>query len=118
LKIKGRLARQWWGISPQEATGYAKVEVTYTDGTSKTATVSATYIPDKDWIDLRAYGFTYSSPALKISMAKPEEAKPTAQPTPTKTVTKPTSSKKLTCIKGTTIKKVSTKSCPKGFKKR
>jgi hypothetical protein len=118
LKIRGRLAREWWGIAPQEATGYAKVEVVYRDGTSKTATVTANYITDKDWIDLRAYGFTYSNPAVKISMAKPEEAKPTVQPTPTKTVTKPTSSKKLTCIKGTTIKKVSTKSCPKGFKKR
>jgi hypothetical protein len=125
LKIKGRLARQWWGISPQEATGYAKVEVTYTDGTSKTATVSANYIADKDWIDLRAYGFTYSSPALKISMKKPETPQPTASPTPSATptpvattTTSKTSAKKITCVKGTTIKKVSTKTCPKGFKKR
>jgi len=125
LKIKGRLARQWWGISPQEATGYARVEVTYTDGTSKTATVSANYIADKDWIDLRAYGFTYSSPALKISMKKPETPQPTASPTPSATptpvattTTSKTSAKKITCVKGTTIKKVSTKTCPKGFKKR
>ena len=136
LKIKGRLARQWWGISPQEATGYAKVEVTYTDGTSKTATVSANYIAEKDWIDLRAYGFTYSSPAIKVSMKKPETAQPTASPTPTAspsasaassttnqstTVQKPTSSasaKKTTCVKGKTIKKVTTKTCPSGFKKR
>lgn len=110
LKIKGRLARQWWGISPQEATGYAKVEVTYTDGTSKTATVSAKYVPDKDWIDLRAYGFTYSSPAIKVSMAKPERVE-TA-------VAKKASVKKITCVKGITIKKVSTKTCPKGFRKR
>jgi len=117
LKIKGRLAREWWGISPDEATGYAKVEVIYKDGTSKTATVTANYIKDKDWIDLRAYGFTYSSPAVKISMQKPEpEVKPT--PTPTAVTTKPTSAKKITCIKGKTIKKVSTKTCPKGFKKR
>ncbi|MFZ9910325.1 MAG: hypothetical protein ACO3EX_06350 [Candidatus Nanopelagicaceae bacterium] len=137
LKIKGRLARQWWGISPQEATGYAKVEVTYTDGTSKTATVSANYIAEKDWIDLRAYGFTYSSPAIKVSMKKPESAQPTASPTPTASpsasaassttnqstaVQKPTSSasakKKITCVKGKTIKKVTTKTCPSGFRKR
>jgi len=109
LKIRGRLAREWWGISPQEATGYAKVEVVYRDGTSKTATVSANYITDKDWIDLRAYGFTYSNPAVKISMAKPEAVKPT---------TKAVTAKKITCVKGTTIKKVSAKTCPKGFKKR
>ena len=109
LKIRGRLAREWWGISPQEATGYAKVEVVYRDGTSKTATVSANYITDKDWIDLRAYGFTYSNPAVKISMAKPEAVKPT---------TKAVTAKKITCVKGSTIKKVSAKTCPKGFKKR
>ncbi|MFM8842539.1 MAG: hypothetical protein ACKOFU_07535 [Actinomycetota bacterium] len=119
LKIRGRLAREWWGISPQEATGYAKVEVVYKDGTTKTATVTANYITDKDWIDLRAYGFTYSNPAVKISMQKPEpEVKPTPTPTPTAVTTKPTSAKKITCIKGKTIKKVSTKTCPKGFKKR
>ena len=115
LKIRGRLAREWWGISPQEATGYAKVEVVYTDGTTKTATVTANYITDKDWIDLRAYGFTFSNPAVKISMQKPE---PEVKPTPTPATTKPTSAKKLTCVKGKTIKKVSTKTCPKGFKKR
>jgi hypothetical protein len=117
LKIRGRLAREWWGISPQEATGYAKVEVVYTDGTTKTATVTANYITDRDWIDLRAYGFTFSNPAVKISMQKPEpEVKPT--PTPATATTKPTSAKKITCTKGKTIKKVSTKTCPKGFKKR
>jgi len=115
LKIRGRLAREWWGISPQEATGYAKVEVVYKDGTSKTATVTANYIADKDWIDLRAYGFTYSNPAVKISMQKPATE---VKPTPTTVTTKPASSKKLTCVKGKTIKKVSTKTCPKGFKKR
>ncbi|MFM9039993.1 MAG: hypothetical protein ACKOQV_08765 [Betaproteobacteria bacterium] len=129
LKIKGRLAREWWGISPDEATGYAKVEVVYTDGTSKTATVSANYIKDKDWIDLRAYGFTYSSPAIKVSMKKPEAAvspTPSASPASTTnqstTATKPTSSasakKTITCVKGKTIKKVTTKTCPAGFKKR
>jgi hypothetical protein len=115
LKIRGRLAREWWGISPQEATGYAKVEVVYKDGTTKTATVTANYITDKDWIDLRAYGFTYSNPAVKISMQKPATE---AKPTPTPVTTNPASSKKLTCVKGKTIKKVSTKTCPKGFKKR
>jgi hypothetical protein len=50
-------------------------------------------------------------------MQKPEpEVKPT--PTPATATTKPTSAKKITCTKGKTIKKVSTKTCPKGFKKR
>lgn len=113
LKIKGRLVREWWGVSPQEATGYAKVEVTYTDGTTKTATVSANYIADKDWIDLRAYGFTYSRPAIKVSLKKPE-----AETKPTTNAATPAIAKKITCVKGTKIKKVSAKKCPKGFKKK
>jgi hypothetical protein len=123
LKIRGRLAREWWGIAPLDATGYAKVEVVYKDGTSKTATVSAKYITEKDWIDLRAYGFTFSSPAVKISMGKPA---PAASPTPTPTsasapatvISKPVVSKKITCVKGKTVKTVSAKTCPTGYKKR
>lgn len=131
LKIKGRLAKEWWGISPEEATGYAKVEVVYTDGTSKTATVTANYIKDKDWIDLRAYGFTFSNPAIKVSMKKAESAAtptPSATPTASQGTTQPTSTKSsnaskssskktITCVKGKTIKKVTTKTCPAGFKK-
>lgn len=124
LKIRGRLAREWWGIAPQEATGYAKVEVVYRDGTSKTATVTANYITEKDWIDLRAYGFTYSNPAVKISMAKPEEKTPVIEPSqaPTETtsevIAKPATSKKITCVNGKKIKKVTAKKCPKGYRQR
>lgn len=134
LKIKGRLAKEWWGISPDEATGYAKVEVIYKDGTSKTATVTANYIKEKDWIDLRAYGFTYSNPAIKVSMKKPESTSTpaaSASPTPTpsstskateattqNTSSKTSQKKSITCVKGKTIKKVTSKTCPAGFKKR
>ena len=120
LKIRGRLAREWWGISPNEATGYAKVEVVYKDGTAKTATVTAKYVADKDWIDLRAYGFTYSSPAIKISMQKPETPQPIATPSPAPKASSPivATTKKITCVKGKSIKVVSTKTCPAGYKKK
>ena len=120
LKIRGRLAREWWGISPNEATGYAKVEVVYKDGTAKTATVTAKYVADKDWIDLRAYGFTYSSPAIKISMQKPETPQPIATPAPAPKASSPVvaTTKKITCVKGKSIKIVSTKTCPAGYKKK
>ena len=120
LKIRGRLAREWWGISPNEATGYAKVEVVYKDGTAKTATVTAKYVAEKDWIDLRAYGFTYSSPAIKISMQKPETPQPIATPAPVPNASSPVvaTTKKITCVKGKSIKVVSTKTCPAGYKKK
>lgn len=119
LKIKGNRAREWWGIDPAIAAGYAKVEVSYQDGTKKIATVSAKYDPKNDWINLRAYGFTYSSPQLAVSFKDPNP--PVVAPTPpaaTKTVAAKKTS--ITCVKGKSTKKVTAVSpkCPAGFKKK
>jgi hypothetical protein len=73
LKIKGNRARDWWGIDPAIAAGYAKVEVSYQDGTKKVASVSSSYDSKNDWINLRAYGFTYSSPQLAVSFKEPAQ---------------------------------------------
>ena len=109
LKVKGTRARDWWGINPAIAAGYAKVEISYQDGTSKIATVTAKYDAKNDWINLRAYGFTYSTPQLAISFKEPEQA--------AKVVV--TKKKTITCIKGKTTKKVTAvkPKCPTGFKK-
>jgi hypothetical protein len=120
LRIAASFVRAWWNRRPDLAVNFARVEVIYKDGVSKTASVSAKYTlseaKNKEWVDLRAYGFTYSKPSLRFSMATPSETSTsviTRQPT-----AKPATAKKITCIKGSTIKKVSTKTCPKGFKKR
>lgn len=119
LKIKGNRAREWWGIDPAIAAGYAKVEVSYQDGTKKIATVSAKYDTKNDWINLRAYGFTYSSPQLAVSFKNPNP--PVAEPTPP-AATKTVAAKKrsITCVKGKTTKKVTAVSpkCPAGYKKK
>jgi hypothetical protein len=105
LKIKGDRARKWWGMDPAIASQYAKVEITYQNGTSKVATVTSRYDAKNDWINLRAYGFTYSTPQLAVSFKKPVVA-------PIK--------KTITCIKGKTVKKVTAVApkCPSGYKKR
>jgi hypothetical protein len=110
LKVKGTRARDWWGINPAIAAGYAKVEISYQDGTSKVATVTSRYDAKNDWINLRAYGFTYSSPQLAISFKQPEAAKKVVS-------TKKTT---ITCIKGKTSKKVTAVNpkCPSGYKKK
>jgi hypothetical protein len=110
LKVKGVRARDWWGIDPAIAAGYAKVEVSYQDGSKKVATVTSKYDSKNDWINLRAYGFTYSSPQLAVSFKKPAEA--------TKTIAPKKST--ITCVKGKTTKKVTSISpkCPRGYKKR
>lgn len=72
-KIAGSIAREWWRIDPRTAVGYAKVEVSYPNGDVRVATTTAKYVPEQDWIDLRAYGFTYSAPTIAVSMKKPEQ---------------------------------------------
>ena len=110
LKVKGTRAREWWGINPAIAAGYAKVEISYADGTSKVATVTSKYDAKNDWINLRAYGFTYSTPQLAISFKQPEEAKKVISPKKTT----------ITCVKGKTTKKVTAvkPKCPSGYKKK
>lgn len=99
LTIAGRIAREWWQIDPATAVGYAKVEVTYADGTSKLATVNAKYDKKSDQIYLRAYGFHYSRPAVKMSITQPK--------------------KSLTCVKGKLTKIISgsNSKCPTGYRK-
>ena len=103
LKIKGSRARAWWGMDPAIASQYAKVEITYQDGSSKVATVTSNYDAKNDWINLRAYGFTYSTPQLAVSFKKPAVVKKT-----------------IVCMKGKTIKKVTgvAPKCPSGYTKK
>jgi hypothetical protein len=118
LKIKGARARDWWGMDPAIASQYAKVEITYQNGTSKLATVTSNYDAKNDWINLRAYGFTYSTPQLAVSFKKPAEAiTPIAE---TKPPAKVTPKKTITCVKGKTVKKVTAVApkCPAGYKKK
>lgn len=98
VKINAKRVRQWWGISPEEASGYARVEVSYADGTTKVATVSAKYLKSADLIDLRAYGFTYSKPAVRITFKKPTT--------------------RITCVKGLVVKKLARTNCPAGYRRR
>jgi hypothetical protein len=105
VNIDGDLARSWWNIDPALAANYAKVQVTYRDGTSKAATLTVKYDKAANLVMLRAYGFTYSTPTLRISMAKPAaKAK----------------SKTITCVKGKSVKKVTAANpkCPTGFKRK
>ena len=70
---------------------------------------------DRGWFNFSVAGFTFSSPTirLKLEEAAPITAKPSAFPTATAV-------KKITCIKGKTIKTVSAVNpkCPTGFTKK
>ena len=89
----------------------ATVSITSENGEANTAT---TIINEKNgWLKLGAYGFTFSSPTVKVKLTQ-EKAVPVA------TVTVPAKKITITCVKGKTSKKVTAVKpvCPKGFKKK
>lgn len=124
--IRGRYITARYGIKPDAAAGVARLEIVYTDGEKKVATITAKYDAATDWLYLVGYGFTYSSPQLLIKFDKPAEAAPalTAEPiatvTPTPAAAAPAMKKSITCVKGKVIRKVTAVNpkCPTGYKQR
>lgn len=115
LLMRSELARCIYGFTaaPVKAT----IEVASTDGSNRVAT---TTLNERDgWLSLGAYGFTYSSPVIKVRLK--QEVASTSNPVATEQPTIATNSKStkkfLTCLKGSKVKKVAAKKCPKGYKK-
>ena len=72
------------------------------------ANVAVTQVSEKlGWLSLSAYNFTYSSPTIRVKLS--------GTPVP---AIKPKKISKITCVRGKTIRVVTAKSCPSGFKKR
>lgn len=96
----------------------ATVSITSENGEANTAT---TVINEKNgWLKLGAYGFTFSSPTVRVKLTQ-EAAAPAPSPSPSQSAA-PVAAKKIsiTCVKGKTSKKVTAISpvCPKGYKKK
>lgn len=111
LVIKSEVARCLYGFTSAPVS--ASVSVVSSDGTSQVAT---SVLGERNgWLYLTAAGFTFSSPTVrvKLTQSKPEAA-------PISTDVKLNSKKMITCIKGKTVKKVSSMSpkCPSGYKKK
>lgn len=135
-------ARCYWGNNLSSAN--ASISILGQDGQQNIATTSV--VPRNGWTYFNASGFTFSVPTIKVKFIAPTptptptpsltptptpiaSAPASAQPTPSVTPTVQASptpvSKKIkkitiTCIKGTTVKKVTAVKpvCPKGFKKK
>jgi hypothetical protein len=113
-----------------DAPVLAEVSITKEEGTE---VVQTTVLKESNgWLALGAYGFTFSSPTLKVKLTQEKVVAPTPTPTPTPTaspvaspVATPTPlvvpvKSSITCVKGKLTKKVTGEKpkCPKGFKKR
>jgi hypothetical protein len=89
----------------------ATVSITSENGEANAAT---TVVNEKNgWLKLGAYGFTFSSPTVRVKLAQ-EKVIPKAS------VTVPAKKISITCVKGKTSKKVTAVNpvCPKGYKKK
>ena len=89
----------------------ATVSITSENGEANAAT---TVVNEKNgWLKLGAYGFTFSSPTVRVKLAQ-EKIIPKAS------VTVPAKKSSITCVKGKTSKKVTAVNpkCPTGYKKK
>jgi hypothetical protein len=102
LAMNSKVARCIYGFT--SAPVGATISVTSADGTPDIAT---TVLGEKNgWLSLGAYNFTFSNPTVQVKLSQ-------ASAVPTKVV-----SKKITCVKGKTMKVVTTSTCPAGYKKK
>ena len=115
LLIKSATARCLYNFT--DAPLSATVSVTYADGGEQK--IATTTLTEKDgWLHLGAYGFTFSSPVLRVKLSGVPKSLP-------KTSTKSSSSSAarnytMTCVKGKVTKKVIAPKpiCPTGWKKK
>lgn len=112
--IRGDFIRKIWNIEPKYLS---RVEVTveYNEKDVSAATSTTKYITAEDKIEIKAYGFHYSSPQIKIKFPKAAFIQPAPPPAP-----KAAPAKKITivCVRGKVSKKVTgvKPKCPSGFR--
>ena len=124
--IRGDVVRKAFNADPK-TMNEALIEVTYTDGTTKPATSSTKYVAETDKVEIRAYGFTFSAPTVKMTLRPVEAKKSTGSSSSSTSSSKSASSKnskvsEITCKKGKQEKKVTAiapkkPACPKGWSK-
>ena len=131
LLVRSETARCLYGFS--EAPLSASVSVTSSNGEVQAATNVLT--EKSGWLHLGAYGFTFSSPTIKVKLlqgnevavaetkvANPENVlvKPDESVTPKVEVPIILKKSTITCIKGKLTKKVTAinPKCPTGYKKK
>ena len=115
-------AKCLWGVDLSKTVS-ASVSASYPElGIAELVTTTSRI--EGKFFKVSAAGFHYSAPVITVKVAQEQVISPTpkVEPTPTPTATiKPIPvQKKITCIKGKLVKKVSavTPKCPVGFKKK
>ena len=116
--MRGDFIRTIWKIEPKYLT---RVEVTveYGEKDSSIATSTTQYFPKEDKLEIKAYGFHFSSPQVKIKFPKTAFIQDAPPPKPSSSAQSKAAPKKtLTCIRGKSIKVITATNpkCPTGYK--
>lgn len=135
LLMRSDVARCIYGLPNLPIS--AEISITSTEGTSKVAT--SVMNESNGWLRLGAYGFTFSSPTIKVKLGQGNSlpikseassqsstptpsASPSAAPTPSASPSATAVVKKMTitCLKGKKVANVSgvNPKCPTGYKKK
>lgn len=109
LLIPSDLAKCLWKEGATQAN--LTLSVVNSDGSNQIATTTVSV--DKEWFKFNAAGFHFSAPKLVASAVK-KISKPNQNSVVEKEI--PTT-KKITCKKGSALKKISGAKCPVGYKK-
>ncbi|MFM7500136.1 MAG: hypothetical protein ACKO3U_05375 [Actinomycetota bacterium] len=126
LLIKSATARCLYNFT--DAPLSATVSVTYADGGEQKITTT-TLTEKNGWLHLGAYGFTFSSPVLRVKLSGVPQSLPKTSNNPSASSAKssastknssPTKNYTMTCVKGKITKKVISPKpmCPTGWKKK
>lgn len=110
VAIPVKQAQCMWGINLSDAVA-TTVQITDTDNTTQIFTSVAKLI--NGLYELRITGFHYSSPTIGVKF----ENRPSAN-APKASSLKVLRKKSLICVKGKSVKIVSSKNCPAGYKKK
>jgi hypothetical protein len=116
LQIKSEVARCLYGFS--NAPISAKISIISESGEPSVATTVVN--ENNGWMKMAAYGFTFSSPTVRVKLSQ-EVAAPLPTPEMTTQAVAPIKLKKtITCVKGKLTRKVTAISpkCPSGYKKK
>ena len=125
--IRGDMIRKVFKLEPK-SMNEAIIEVISSDGTPQTATYSTKYFSTSDTVEIRGYGYHYSTNTIRIRFQSPVSVAPsepaqvsTAVVAPVKASAKSvTKQVTITCVKGKVTKKVVGVKpvCPAGYKKK
>ena len=107
--IRGDVVRKAFGKDPSKLDN-VRVSITYGAGEEQVATSNTKYLAASDSVEIRAYGFNFSTPNIRMKLG---DGKIAAAPKPS-----PRQTKTITCVKGKVIKKVAGSKCPAGFRKK